>query len=138
MGWGQCKHDDDIKRLHAQGMTCPQIAREVGMTRDGVRFACARLGLPINRGDGLPANRFDAQIAEMRADGIGSRGIAERLGVTRDFVLDRFHALGGIRNRKRPTLDDDTVMLKPFEELSIYHQRTLRRLLPAWFGEEMR
>lgn len=129
------KHDEDIRRLNAQGMTCPQIARALGMTRDGVRSAHERLGLAINRA-GNQADRYDAQIAELRADGVTSREIAERLGVTRCFVLDRYTALGALR--KRQAREDDELVLRPFEQLSIYHQRTLRRLLPAWFGEEMR
>lgn len=134
MGSNVAQHDEQIIALNAQGMTCPQIARALGMTRDGVRFACHRLGLEINRA-GQPANRYDAQIAEMRADGVSSREIAERLGVTRCFVLDRYMALGALH--KRPVREDDATLI-PFDQLSIHNQRTLRRLLPGWFGEEMR
>lgn len=129
--------DDEIavmKEMSARGATSKAIGDRLGRSDKAVR--CKRravLGAGTGRSCALWSDAENATMRRLASEGMTPTQIfesGELPGRSRDAI--------GVQACKlritKPALDDDAVVLKPFEELSVYHQRTLRRLLPAWFG----
>ncbi len=100
---GDRSHDDEIVRLHGQGLTNTEIAGRLGMHRLAVGRALRRLGYPGARrgGEGRLRKRArERRILRLFREGHDVRDVAARVGMSGAgvrYVLDRLRTPDGGR-----------------------------------------
>ncbi len=94
-------HDErfwaEVRRLNAEGLSDAEIGRRVGRTKNGVRYARDRMGLPVNR----MRIRGRDRIRELHAQGLTDKEIAAELGTTRAILSNRRKRMGLTNNGGR-------------------------------------
>ena len=129
--------DAEITRLTQGGAATREIAGALTMCQSAVRNAQLRLGIVARCEVRAWTPAEDAQLDELIAAGKTHRQIARVMGRSHQSIEKRSTLHLSLRGRPVTALHDD-VPLKPFAELAPAHQKTLRRLLPEWFGGEAR
>ncbi|QEX18514.1 hypothetical protein FRZ44_38210 [Hypericibacter terrae] len=102
----------ELRRLVAEGLGAPAIARRLGASRSAVRGKCLRLGLKrVKRGYFRWTPAIVAQVREWAASGVTMEDTARRLGISASAVHSRA-VVRGIRFDERAYLPADDARLR--------------------------
>ena len=83
-GYSDADRDDRIVDLHGQGMTCVEIAEEVGAPYQSIRAAVKRLGLAPNRAK--RRGKWDDALRECAALGFSYSEAAQHIGTNPTYI----------------------------------------------------
>lgn len=117
----------EVARLHGQGMTDPQIASALGMSRPWVGKVRSELELPavtrpgMPTGKGRPVGVRKAEIAALHEQGHTDVEVAERTGLSVVYVATLRRAMTLRANRKRREVVADVVTPAPAVVEEIVH-----------------
>lgn len=89
-------YDPDVARLHAQGLSDADIARQARISSKQVWYARKRLNLPSNGRSADATRRFEADVRRLWEENLNDQDIAAALGTER-------RAVGAARRRLRLT-----------------------------------
>lgn len=89
----QPHHDEELKRLHAKGLSFNVIAKHMGFCDYTVSCHATRLGLPSNY-TSIWTKAKVLQLRQLVTKGLSTRQIAKQLGVSRGAVIGKLNRLG--------------------------------------------
>lgn len=114
-----------VARMHGLGMTDPQIASALGMSRPWVGKVRAELELPavtrpgMPTGKGRPVETRKAEISALHEQGFTDVDIAERTGLSVVYVATLRRSMKLRANRKRREVVADVVALPVAPETAV-------------------